>query len=113
MDLPVSFSFRFKTTLAGIDFIGEAECANQEEARAQFAKVLAQSDDIEFIAGLIYLELAKPKGGCYQLDEDSESIFVDIVKTLKLGAEHFLNESIGSYDRYTNRVTPADLGINF
>lgn len=114
MNLPTFFSLRFKTVIAGLEFISEVDCEDTTAARAQFQAVQNQEQDIELVAVLIGLQLGKPNnGGCYLMDEDSEKIFVNLLNELQLGAEHFFNERLGSYDKFNNAVTPADLGIVF
>ena len=83
-------------------------------AKATFQAVQSQEQDIELVAVLIGLQLGKPNnGGCYLMDDDSEKIFVNLLNELQLGAEHFFNERLGSYDKFNNAITPADLGIVF
>lgn len=114
MNLPVFLSMRFKTTLAGMGFVCEADSLSLDEARAKCHEVQLQECDIELVAAQILLELSKPNStGCYQLDEESEQLFVNILSELKVGAEHFHNERVGHYDNLNNRVAPVDFGINF
>lgn len=114
MKLPTFFSLRFTTQLASMQFTAEVECADVEAAKVAFTGAHSHESEIELSAALIGLDLAKPGNrGCYLMDTESEKIFVQVLNSLKLGAEHFYNERLGSYDPLNNRVTPSDLGILF
>ena len=111
MNLPTFFSLRFTTLLAGMHFTAEVECANVEAAKAAFTAAHTPAQEIELSAAMIGLDLVKPNnGGCFLLDEDSTKILVQILNFLELGAEHFYNERLGSYDPLKNTVTPSDMG---
>lgn len=97
-----------------MSFIAEAGSLSLDEAQAKCREVRLQEYDIELVAAQILLELSKPNStGCYQLDEESEQLFVNILSELKLGAEHCYNRRLGFYDNLNNTITPVDMGINF
>jgi hypothetical protein len=113
LNLDTFFKARFKTTLAGMEFLAEVDCDNLEELSQHCNKAAKAEQEIELIAAMIGIELNKPNGGCYLLDDESEKLLVSVMKELKVGAEHFFNERLGSYDVLNNKVTPADLGMVF
>jgi len=114
MNLKTSFVLRFKATIAGAEFLAEVDCADMAEASRKITEMMSQSQDVELVAALTYLDLGKENGGCYLLDEESLEIYSELLNDdLKIGAEHFYNETVGSYDHISNRITPADLGEVF
>jgi hypothetical protein len=114
MKLKTSFTLRFKAVIAGVEFLAEVDCADQIAARNKIMEMETQNQDIELVAALVFLDLAREDGGCYIMDEENVEIYGELLRDdLKVGAEHFYNESLGSYDHLMNRVTPADLGEVF
>jgi len=114
MNLKTSFTLRFKTLIAGAEFLAEVDCADEIAARNKIMEMVTHRQEVELVAALVFLDLAKPDGGCYIMDEESLEIYTELLNDdLKIGAEHFYNESMGSYDHIMNRITPADLGEVF
>lgn len=114
MNLKTSFTLRFKTIIAGAEFLAEVECADQIAARNKIMEMQTHNQEVELVAALVFLDLACEEGGCYLMDEASLEIYSELLNDdLKIGAEHFLNECMGSYDHILNRITPADLGEVF
>ena len=109
----VSFTARFQTLVAGVAFQAEVECADVAELSQQ-CRALYAAGEAEMVAAMLCFDLARPDGkGCELLDEESEELMRTLWKSLKVGAEHFFNERLGSYDKFNNRITPADLGVVF
>jgi hypothetical protein len=113
MDIKSFFTARFQTTIAGFPFTSEVECENTTELREACQKLHAANDSMELIAARIGLDLAKPSSGCHLFDDDSEHLYIQVLKDLGVGAEHFFNERMGWYDKFNNRVEPADMGMLF
>lgn len=114
MNLKTSFTLRFKAVIAGVEFLAEVECADEIAARNKVMEMGTQCPEVELVAALVFLDLAKDDRGCYIMDEANIEIYTELLNAdLKIGAEHFYNEGMGSYDHIMNRITPADLGEVF
>ena len=110
MDLPTSFRARFRTHLAGMEFNAEAEFDDINAFARRVRENDASDHDMVLVASEIAFDLTSGTG-CRKLDDESEKIFVNVLKALKVGAQHFYNERMGTYDPLNNVVTPADFGL--
>lgn len=110
-ELPVSFRVAILTDINGVPFQADEECDDASALQALLDKLSGVTHSVDRI--LMYFDLSKPNGGCHILEDHSEQLLVEVFQELGLTAESFLNEAIGSYDPFTNRVEPANLGTVF
>ena len=112
-DFRVSLELRFTATVAGYEFTKDLSCASMSEAYSACHKLLAAG--VRLVAARIDIDMSRRSGhrGCVVLDEESVEVFGNLCKLLRVAPETFWNETCGSYDKYWNRVTPADFGHQF
>ena len=106
-----SLTARLQIMLNDAAFVAEQDYDNLEDLRAKLeamAQHLGSGAVITLEAALIYIE---PTDG--HLDEDSQVVLGRLLESVGLDAESFFSEAAGSYDRFTNRVTAADMGLVF
>lgn len=108
----ISFELRFRTQLAGHEFLSEVSCADSTEASSVCAKMACLDQDVELVAALVYIDTSHA-GGCDVLDDESMSLFTELCLHLRVAPETFYNQRLGSYDRWQNSITPADMGHHF
>lgn len=108
----LSFELRFRTQIAGHEFLSEVSCPDPAEASKVCRELACQDQDVELIAALVYLDTSRA-GGCDVLDDESMNLFTELCSHLRVAPETFYNERLGSYDRWQNRITPANLGHHF
>lgn len=114
MTLSNFFSLRFKSVIAGVEFVAEVDCDNVDEVSETCFKLATSNEDITLVAARIGFDLVKPDNkGCYILEAAEEGILGDVLKELKMGVEHFMNHKIGWYDVLNNNIKPVDMGIVF
>lgn len=110
MNLNTSFTLRFRTLIANHPFLSEIECRDFSAVRIVCGQLFAV-DALEPVAALMYFNVLDGGGGTP--DDISERIFAQVCEALKAGQEEFWNATMGSYDQWTNRVTPVSMGTVF
>jgi hypothetical protein len=113
MKVDISLDLKIETTIAEIPFLALVEDLSIANAKELINKIGFENDNAQLKAGLIVLEAKENGSGVYVLDDLGQESFINLVKVLGCEIETYYNDTMGSYDQYTNRVTPADLGHQF
>jgi hypothetical protein len=117
IDLKCSFLMRFGARLAGLDFTAETEADDYADAVRQYERITKLSHitvERNLTAAQFLFDLEKPdNGGCYLLEDESAVLLTYVLENRGLGIERYENQTMGSYDRFMNRVTAADMGMVF
>lgn len=105
-----SLTARLQIRLNDAAFVSEQDYTTLDELREKLntmSQHLGSGAVITIEAALIYIEPAQG------LDEDSQIVLGRVLDEAGMSAESFFSEAAGSYDRFNNRVTAADMGLVF
>lgn len=105
-----SLTARLQIILNDVAFVAEEDYETLDELRIGMevmSQHLGSRAVITLEAALLYFY---PETG---LDENSQVVIGRMLHAMGMGAEDFFSEPAGSYDRYTNRVTAANMGLVF
>lgn len=119
LTMPVTFDLHVAHQVGKHTFTALVVCDTPQDSLKAFDAFSAAKLEVELVRADFTLDTSRPTtpeghgNGCYLLDEESEKLLADLFNEVGIHAHHFMNERLGSYDRFMNRVTPSDLGTVF